>query len=53
MIFLKAVWRFIMGLKDVLVLCFLLLFFGGLYAALSIAPGERPVTSSYRSRGRC
>ena len=43
MIFLKAVWRFIMGLKDVLVLCFLLLFFGGLYAALSIAPGERPV----------
>jgi protease-4 len=43
MIFLKAVWRFIVGVKDVLVLCFLLLFFGGLYAVLSMAPGERPV----------
>lgn len=43
MIFLKAIWRFIMGLKDVLVLCFLLLFFGGLYAVLSMKPGERPI----------
>ncbi|TNE39884.1 MAG: signal peptide peptidase SppA [Sphingomonadales bacterium] len=43
MVFLKAIWRFIMGVKDVLVLCFLLLFFGGLYAALSFSSGERPV----------
>lgn len=42
MIFLKASWRFIMGLKDVLVLCFLLLFFATLYAALTLTPGERP-----------
>ncbi|MGD9810524.1 MAG: signal peptide peptidase SppA [Sphingobium sp.] len=42
MTFLKAVWRFVMGVKDVLVLCFLLLFFAGIYAALSLAPGERP-----------
>lgn len=43
MTFLKAIWRIIMGVKDVLVLCFLLLFFGGLYAILSMAPGERPL----------
>lgn len=43
MIFLRAIWRFIIGVKDVLVICFLLLFFGGLYALLSMAPGERPV----------
>lgn len=43
MTFLKAIWRIIMGVKDVLVLCFLLLFFGGLYALLSMAPGERPL----------
>lgn len=42
MIFLRAIWRFIVGVKDVLVICFLLLFFGGLYAVLSMAPGERP-----------
>lgn len=34
-----------MGVKDVLVLCFLLLFFGGLYALLSIEGGERPKTA--------
>lgn len=43
MTFLRAVWRFIVGVKDVLVLCFLLLFFAGLYALLSMTPGERPV----------
>lgn len=43
MTFLKAIWRIIIGVKDVLVLCFLLLFFGGLYAVLSMAPGERPL----------
>lgn len=43
MTFLKAIWRIIMAVKDVLVLCLLLLFFGGLYAALSMAPGERPL----------
>ena len=43
MTFLKAIWRIIIGVKDVLVLCFLLLFFAGLYALLSMAPGERPL----------
>ena len=46
MTFVKAVWRFIVGVKDVLVLCFLLLFFAALYALLSLAPGERPVRTS-------
>lgn len=41
MVFLKAVWRFVLGVKDVLVLFFLLLFFGFLYAALSFSSGER------------
>lgn len=44
MAFVRAMWRFIVGVKDVLVLLFLLLFFGGLYAALSMAGGERPAT---------
>ncbi len=42
MTFLKAAWRFVRAVKDLLVLCFLLLFFAGLYAVLSMAPGERP-----------
>ncbi|MGE4431372.1 MAG: signal peptide peptidase SppA [Sphingobium sp.] len=45
MAFLKAIWRFLMAVKDVLVLCFLLLFFGGLYAILSMSGGERPVST--------
>lgn len=45
MAFLKAAWRFIRGVKDVLVLCFLLLFFGTLFAILSFANGERPATA--------
>jgi len=44
--FLKAIWRFIVGVKDLLVLCFLLIFFAGLYGALSMAGGERPVKTS-------
>lgn len=43
MIFLRAIWRFIVGVKDVLVLCFLLLFFAGLYMLLSMAHGDRPL----------
>ncbi|MEZ5654290.1 MAG: signal peptide peptidase SppA [Sphingobium sp.] len=45
MTFLKAVWRFIVAIKDLMVLCFLLLFFGALYAALSFKPGDRPVSA--------
>lgn len=45
MAFLKAIWRFLMAVKDVLVLCFLLLFFGGLYAMLSMSGGERPAST--------
>ncbi|HET9429231.1 MAG TPA: signal peptide peptidase SppA [Allosphingosinicella sp.] len=31
-------WRLLVGIKDGLVLLFMLLFFGGLYAALSVSP---------------
>ena len=31
-------WRLMVGIKDGLVLLFMLLFFGGLYAALSVSP---------------
>ena len=35
---LRGIWRFLVGVKDALVLLFMLLFFGLLYAALSMAP---------------
>ncbi|MBK5264890.1 MAG: signal peptide peptidase SppA [Alphaproteobacteria bacterium] len=38
MAFVKAVWRILMAIKDGLVLLFMLLFFGVLYAALSLSP---------------
>lgn len=38
MAFVKAAWRIVMAIKDILVLLFLLLFFGLLYAALSFSP---------------
>jgi len=46
MAFVKAIWRFIMAVKDVLVLCFLLLFFATLYAMLSFSTGERPARTT-------
>ena len=36
--FVKAVWKLLVGIKDALVLLFMLLFFGVLYAALSARP---------------
>lgn len=45
MAFLRAAWRFLMGVKDGLVLLFLLMFFGGLYAMLSMTAGERPAVT--------
>lgn len=36
--FIGKVWRLIVGVKDALVLLFMLLFFGSLYAALSYTP---------------
>jgi protease-4 len=36
--FVKAVWKLLVGIKDGLVLIFMLLFFGVLYAALSARP---------------
>tara|TARA_R110000782_G_scaffold78276_9_gene155573 strand:+ start:967 stop:2862 length:1896 start_codon:yes stop_codon:yes gene_type:complete len=46
MAFIRAAWRFLLGVKDVLVLGFLLIFFGVLYAALTFSSGERPVKTS-------
>jgi protease-4 len=36
--FVKAVWKLLVGIKDALVLLFMLMFFGVLYAALSARP---------------
>jgi protease IV len=36
--FARAIWRLLVGIKDALVLSFMLLFFGALYAALSAKP---------------
>ena len=36
--FVKGLWKVLVGIKDALVLLLLLLFFGGLYAALSATP---------------
>jgi len=36
--FVRAVWKLLVGIKDALVLLFMLLFFGLLYAALSARP---------------
>lgn len=43
MAFVKGAWKILVGVKDALVLLFLLLFFAALYAALSLAP--RPVAA--------
>jgi protease-4 len=37
--FVRAIWKLLVGIKDALVLLLLLLFFGGLYGALSARPG--------------
>ena len=34
----RAIWRLLVGVKDALVLLFMLIFFGGLYAALAAGP---------------
>jgi len=36
--FVRAIWKLLVGIKDALVLLFMLLFFGLLYAALSARP---------------
>jgi protease-4 len=36
--FVKAIWKLLVGIKDMLVLLFMLMFFGLLYAALSARP---------------
>jgi len=41
--FARAIWKLLVGIKDALVLIFMLLFFGLLYAALSTRP--EPVTA--------
>ena len=43
MTFMRGVWRFLVGIKDGLVLLFLLVFFGLLYALLSAGPN--PIAS--------
>ncbi len=36
--FVRAIWKLLVGIKDALVLLFMLLFFGLLYAGLSARP---------------
>ena len=36
--FVRAIWKLLVGIKDALVLVFMLMFFGFLYAALSARP---------------
>ena len=36
--FVRAIWKLLVGVKDALVLLFMLLFFGMIYAALSVRP---------------
>ena len=36
--FVRAIWKLLVGIKDALVLVFMLLFFGMLYAVLSVKP---------------
>ena len=36
--FVRAIWKLLVGIKDALVLLLLILFFGGLYGALSARP---------------
>ena len=43
--FVKAIWKLLVGIKDALVLLFMLMFFGLLYSALS----ARPSASCMRS----
>ena len=46
MAFVKGAWRILVAIKDGLVLLFLLLFFGALYAALSYSPQPAKSVSS-------
>lgn len=46
MAFVKGAWRILVAIKDGLVLLFLLLFFGALYAALSYSPKPAKSVSS-------
>ncbi|WP_420144978.1 signal peptide peptidase SppA [Sphingobium sp.] len=46
MAFVKGAWRILVAIKDGLVLLFLLLFFGALYAALSFSPKPAGAVSS-------
>ena len=36
--FVRAIWKLLVGIKDALVLIFMLLFFAGLYSVLSAKP---------------
>ena len=36
--FVRAIWKLLVGIKDALVLILMLIFFGGLYSALSAKP---------------
>ncbi|MHA6724107.1 signal peptide peptidase SppA [Sphingomonas sp. RS2018] len=40
----RAAWRLLVGIKDLMVLALLLLFFGVLFAVLNARPGVRPIT---------
>ena len=39
----RGAWRLLVGIKDALVLVLMLMFFGGLFAALSARPGQKAI----------
>ena len=45
MTFVRGAWKVLVGIKDALVLLFMLLFFGILAVAMAAKPGSKPVTS--------
>ena len=42
---LRGLWKVLVGVKDALVLLFMLLFFGGIFAALSMSPNPKLASS--------
>ena len=50
--FVRAIWKLLVGIKDALVLIFMLLFFAGLYGVLSAKPPAVGTAARRRDRDR-